>query len=136
MPGLGIDQIQLQSCDPRPFEGYLGSAQDYVTLAERPSGAIPCRVGPDYIEGDLLEDLEARQVDLRLMSLKTGISSGILHVARDISSFGGLQLLFPLRDFALEIPLVRQYLISAKVGHHSPAHISQHEFELQKEKDK
>ena len=79
MLGRGIDQIQRQSCDPRLFEGYLGSAQDYVTLAERVSGAIPRRVGPEYVWGDLLDDLASRQVDLRLVNLETAITSGGAH---------------------------------------------------------
>lgn len=79
MLGRGIDQIQRQSCDPRLYEGYVGSAQDYVTLAERVSGKIPRRVGPDYVWGDLLEDLAARQIDLRLINLETAITSGGAH---------------------------------------------------------
>lgn len=79
MLGRGIDQIQPQSCDPRLFEGYVTSAQDYVTLAERASGAIPRRVDPGYVWGDLLADLDARDVDLRLVNLETAITSGGAH---------------------------------------------------------
>ncbi|KFE36490.1 CapA family protein [Thioclava atlantica] len=75
MLGRGIDQIQAQSCDPQLFERFVPSAQDYVTLAERTSGEIPRGVGPDYVWGDLLEDLEARTVDLRLVNLETTITS-------------------------------------------------------------
>ncbi len=76
MLGRGIDQIQLQSCSPQLFEGYVTSANDYVTLAERASGAIPRPVGPRYVWGDLLDDLDARDVDLRLVNLETAITLG------------------------------------------------------------
>ena len=82
MLGRGIDQIQRHACDPKLYEGYLGSAQDYVTLAERVSGKIPRHVGADYVWGDLLQDLEARQVDLRLINLETAITSGGAHDPR------------------------------------------------------
>lgn len=75
MLGRGIDQIQVQSCDPKLFEGYIASAQNYVTLAERVNGGIPRRVGPDYVWGDLLDDLDSRDVDLRLVNLETAITS-------------------------------------------------------------
>ncbi|MHA6265217.1 CapA family protein [Arenibacterium sp. CAU 1754] len=79
MLGRGIDQIQPQSCDPQLFEGHVASAQDYVTLAERANGAIPRRVGPHYVWGDLLEDLDERDADLRLVNLETAITSGGVH---------------------------------------------------------
>lgn len=75
MLGRGIDQIQADFCDPQLYEGYVTSARDYVTLAERMSGEIPRRVPPDYVWGDLLEDLDAREVDLRLVNLETAITS-------------------------------------------------------------
>lgn len=79
MLGRGIDQIQLRSCDPRIFESHVSSAQDYVTLAERASDAIPRGVGPRHVWGDLLADLDTRDVDLRLVNLETSITSGGTH---------------------------------------------------------
>lgn len=79
MLGRGIDQIQRHACDPGLFENNAASAQDYVTLAKRVSGKIPRRVAPGYVWGDLLADLNARQVDLRLANLETAITSGGAH---------------------------------------------------------
>ncbi|MDG4648193.1 CapA family protein [Roseibacterium sp. SDUM158017] len=82
MTGRGIDQILPQSCDPALFEDCMTSARGYVALSERVSGAIPRAVGPDYVWGDLLEDIARREVDLRLVNLQTAITS---HGAHDPS---------------------------------------------------
>lgn len=79
MLGRGVDQIQAQCCAPRLHEGYVTSARDYVTLAERVCGKIPRRVAPAYVWGDLIEDLDARSVDLRLVNLETAITSDGAH---------------------------------------------------------
>ncbi len=41
MTGRGIDQILPHPGDATLYEGYVHSAQDYVTLAERRCGPIP-----------------------------------------------------------------------------------------------
>ena len=54
MLGRGIDQILRHSVNPVIYEPYMGSAKDYVTLAEEKSGPIPRMVAPQYIWGDAL----------------------------------------------------------------------------------
>lgn len=75
MLGRGIDQILPHPGNATIFEGYLKSAVDYVELAERRSGAIPRRAPYAYVWGDLLDDLAALDVDLRLINLETAITT-------------------------------------------------------------
>jgi poly-gamma-glutamate synthesis protein (capsule biosynthesis protein) len=44
MLGRGIDQVLPRPCSPDLYESYVGSALDYVRLAERTNGAIPSPV--------------------------------------------------------------------------------------------
>ncbi len=75
MTGRGIDQILPHRSDPVLHEGYVQSAEDYVTLAERLCGPIPRDVAPDYIWGHLLEDLAALEPDLRIINLETAVTT-------------------------------------------------------------
>ncbi|WP_137701356.1 CapA family protein [Marimonas lutisalis] len=75
MLGRGVDQILAHPGDPRLFEGYMTSATGYVTLAERRSGDLPRGVAPPYVWGDLLADLDARDIDLRIVNLETAITA-------------------------------------------------------------
>ncbi len=74
MTGRGIDQILPHPCSPELYEGYVTSAEDYVTLAESSSGSIPHKAAFDYIWGDLLGELEGRRPDLRIINLETAIT--------------------------------------------------------------
>lgn len=75
MLGRGVDQILAHPGDPALFEGYMTSAADYVTLAERRAGPLPRAVDETYVWGDLLGDLAARDVDLRVVNLETAITA-------------------------------------------------------------
>jgi len=75
MIGRGIDQILGHPGNPRLFERYVGSAKEYVEIAERASGAIPRRVGPAYIWGDALAELERARPDVRLVNLETAVTT-------------------------------------------------------------
>jgi poly-gamma-glutamate synthesis protein (capsule biosynthesis protein) len=74
MTGRGIDQILPSPSEPRIHEGYLESALDYVTLAERASGPIPRAVDPSYIWGDALAALERFRPDRRIINLETAVT--------------------------------------------------------------
>ena len=75
MTGRGIDQILPHPGDPTLYEGYVGTADGYVALAERRNGPIPRAVPFDHIWGDLLDDLAGRDCDLRIINLETAITT-------------------------------------------------------------
>jgi len=75
MTGRGIDQILPHPGNPAIHEDFLKSAEDYVALAERASGAIPRAVAPDYIWGDALAEIDRRGCDLRIVNLETAVTA-------------------------------------------------------------
>jgi poly-gamma-glutamate synthesis protein (capsule biosynthesis protein) len=75
MTGRGVDQILPTPADPRLYERYCRSALNYVALAEQRSGPIPRPVGFDYVWGDLLDDLERRAPNLRIINLETSVTA-------------------------------------------------------------
>lgn len=75
MLGRGIDQILPSPCDPRLHEGYVSSAIEYVELAETRSGPIPRPASFEHVWGVLLDDLDQRGCDLRVINLETAITS-------------------------------------------------------------
>lgn len=85
MTGRGIDQILPSPVDPRLYEGWVTSAEDYVSLAERVSGPIPRRVPFSYIWGDLLGDLSGRGCDLRIVNLETAVTRAATHWPKGIN---------------------------------------------------
>jgi poly-gamma-glutamate capsule biosynthesis protein CapA/YwtB (metallophosphatase superfamily) len=74
MPGRGIDQVLPHPCSPELYEDYVGSALDYVRLAERVNGPIPAPVDLSYIWGAALEEFDRRRPDLRIINLETSIT--------------------------------------------------------------
>jgi poly-gamma-glutamate synthesis protein (capsule biosynthesis protein) len=75
MTGRGIDQALPHPSDPRLYEGYVDSALEYVTLAERAHGPIPKPVDFDYIWGDALREFERFAPDIRIVNLETSITT-------------------------------------------------------------
>lgn len=75
MTGRGIDQVLPFPADPRIYEYYTQSAEDYVRLAERANGPIARPVSFDYIWGDALAELERRTPDVRIINLETAITN-------------------------------------------------------------
>lgn len=71
MLGRGVDQILAHSCPPGLHEPFVASAEEYVALAERVNGAIPRRVGPEYVWGDALEAIAAHHPQARIINLET-----------------------------------------------------------------
>jgi poly-gamma-glutamate capsule biosynthesis protein CapA/YwtB (metallophosphatase superfamily) len=75
MTGRGIDQALSHPVSPILYEPYVRDAREYVALAEKANGPIPCPLSVDYIWGDALHELERAQVDLRIVNLETAITS-------------------------------------------------------------
>lgn len=74
MTGRGIDQILPHPCDPEIHEPYMRNALGYVELAEQASGRIPRGVGPSYMWGDALAELDRLKPDLRIINLETAVT--------------------------------------------------------------
>lgn len=85
MTGRGIDQILSHPVDPRLYESWVTSAEDYVRLAERRSGPIPRGVDDSYIWGDLLGELQRRRCDLRIINLETAITTAATPAPKGIN---------------------------------------------------
>ena len=77
MLGRGIDQILPHPNDPTLYEHYMGSAVDYVRLAERRYGPIPSPCSFDYVWGDALADLDIAQPLARIINLETSITTSM-----------------------------------------------------------
>jgi poly-gamma-glutamate capsule biosynthesis protein CapA/YwtB (metallophosphatase superfamily) len=75
MTGRGIDQALPHPVDPVLYEPYVRDAREYVELAEKANGPIPRPVSFDYVWGDVLQELEQTQIDLRIVNLETAITS-------------------------------------------------------------
>jgi poly-gamma-glutamate capsule biosynthesis protein CapA/YwtB (metallophosphatase superfamily) len=75
MTGRGIDQILRQPGDPRLQERFVKSATEYVAIAEQASGPIPRGVGPEYIWGDVLAELDGSRPDARIANLETAVTT-------------------------------------------------------------
>jgi poly-gamma-glutamate synthesis protein (capsule biosynthesis protein) len=85
MLGRGIDQVLPHPCDPELHEGYMGSALDYVRLAEDANGPIPSPVELSYIWGAALEEFDRRQPDARIINLETSVTRSKDFVAKGIN---------------------------------------------------
>ena len=77
MLGRGIDQILPHPGDPTLYEHYVGSALDYVGLAERAHGPIASPCAFEYVWGDALADLDAAEVNARIVNLETSVTASI-----------------------------------------------------------
>jgi poly-gamma-glutamate synthesis protein (capsule biosynthesis protein) len=75
MTGRGIDQVLPNPSDPRLYESYVGSALEYLALAESAHGAIPKPVDFPYIWGDALNEFERFAPDVRIVNLETSITT-------------------------------------------------------------
>lgn len=74
MTGRGIDQILPYPCNPRLYEEYLASAEEYVRLAEDAHGDIPRSAPFSYIWGVALQEFERIEPDLRIINLETSVT--------------------------------------------------------------
>lgn len=75
MTGRGVDQVLPAAGDPRLWERYVVSAEDYVALAEAACGPIPRPVDFSWPWGDALQLLDELAPDLRIANLETSITT-------------------------------------------------------------
>lgn len=74
MAGRGIDQVMTHPCDPVLYEPRVRNAREYVTLAERASGAIPRAVPPACAWGDALDALRHLAPQAFVVNLETAVT--------------------------------------------------------------
>ncbi len=74
MTGRGIDQLLARPSEPTLHESYVRDARRYVELAEEVNGPIERPVGPGYIWGDALAELERQRPDARIVNLETAVT--------------------------------------------------------------
>jgi len=74
MTGRGIDQILPHPSSPELYEPYIGSAADYVKIAERANGPIPRHAAFDYVWGDVLPALQDAAPEVRIINLETAVT--------------------------------------------------------------
>lgn len=75
MLGRGIDQILPYPSDPLLYETYASSAQDYVRLAAKRNGPVPCPVPFDYVWGEAPAEIDRQAPDLRIVNLETAVTT-------------------------------------------------------------
>jgi len=75
MTGRGVDQLFATASAPTLEEGSMGSALDYVRLAERKTGPISRPVNYAYIWGDALDEFSLRRPAARIVNLATAITT-------------------------------------------------------------
>jgi poly-gamma-glutamate synthesis protein (capsule biosynthesis protein) len=75
MLGRGIDQVLPHPGEPCLHEQYVGSAEDYVALAEGRNGPIPRPVDVSYVWGDALAELHRAKPQARIINLETGVTT-------------------------------------------------------------
>lgn len=75
MTGRGIDQRLPYSVDPVLHEWYAKSAEQYVKLTEKHSGALPETISHEHVWGDALNELQQANPDLRIINLETAITT-------------------------------------------------------------
>ncbi|SHF69973.1 poly-gamma-glutamate synthesis protein (capsule biosynthesis protein) [Microbulbifer donghaiensis] len=74
MTGRGIDQVLPCPGDPEIHEFYMRSARGYVALAEERNGGIPQPAPFDYLWGDALAAMAAREPNCRVINLETAVT--------------------------------------------------------------
>ncbi len=74
MTGRGIDQILPHPVAPRIHEPFMGSAVEYMELAERAHGPIPRPAGFTYIWGDALDEFRLANPDVKIINLETAVT--------------------------------------------------------------
>jgi poly-gamma-glutamate capsule biosynthesis protein CapA/YwtB (metallophosphatase superfamily) len=75
MTGRGVDQILPHPSRPELSEPVVGSALEYVALAEEVHGPIPRATDSAYVWGDALGELERRAPDARIINLETSVTT-------------------------------------------------------------
>ncbi|MFC6634429.1 CapA family protein [Microbulbifer taiwanensis] len=74
MTGRGIDQVLSCAGNPQIHESHMRSAKGYIALAEERNGGIPLPVPYDYLWGEALGAMAAREADCRIINLETAVT--------------------------------------------------------------
>jgi poly-gamma-glutamate synthesis protein (capsule biosynthesis protein) len=85
MTGRGIDQVLPHPSGAEIHERYLGSASDYVKLAEQENGPIDRPVEFDYIWGDAVDEWRRVGPDVRIVNLETSVTTSNAWLPRGIN---------------------------------------------------
>jgi poly-gamma-glutamate capsule biosynthesis protein CapA/YwtB (metallophosphatase superfamily) len=85
MLGRGIDQALPYPGDPRLYESFVHSAEEYVALAERANGKIPKPVGFSYVWGDALAELRRVAPQARIVNLETSVTTSQDYLPKGIN---------------------------------------------------
>ena len=85
MTGRGVDQILPYPSKPILYEAYVGSALDYVVMAEKTKGPIPRCVDFSYVWGDALAELERVTPAARIINLETSVTNRDVHAPKGIN---------------------------------------------------
>ncbi len=85
MTGRGIDQILPHPSEPRIYEPGMGSAVDYLHLAEAANGPIARPVAFSYVWGAALDELNKRRPDARIINLETSVTRSEAYVPKGIN---------------------------------------------------
>ena len=75
MTGRAIDQVLPHPSDPILHESYVGSAVEYLELAEKANGRIPKPASFSYIWGDVARELDRVRPRARISNLETSITT-------------------------------------------------------------
>ncbi len=76
MTGRGIDQILPHPGRPGLAEQHVDDARTYVRLAESRSGPVPAPVDVAWPWGDVVDLLDERSPDARILNVETSITTG------------------------------------------------------------
>ena len=85
MTGRGIDQVLGHPCNPKLYEDFTQSAEDYVRLAEAANGPIPRHNEPSYVWGAALAEFDRLKPDARIINLETAVTRSDDHVEKGIN---------------------------------------------------
>lgn len=85
MTGRGIDQILPHPSEPQLYEPGIGSAVDYLHLAEAANGMIARPASLSYVWGVALDELSRRRPDARIINLETSITRSEAYVPKGIN---------------------------------------------------
>ena len=74
MTGRGIDHVMPYPSDPKIYEFYMKSAENYVDIAEAKNGVIQKPVNYSYIWGSVLDEMKRKDINIRLINLETSVT--------------------------------------------------------------
>ncbi|KMQ49913.1 poly-gamma-glutamate synthesis protein [Chitinispirillum alkaliphilum] len=77
MSGRAIDQVLPFTSSPQIFEPWIKDSREYITLAQRKHGKIPCPVDYPYVWGDALNEIHSQNPRIKIINLETAITTSL-----------------------------------------------------------